>query len=77
MMDIAEGVVTEVAFEVVFRDVAVAMEIIIVMAVVDSRAERRTKGNQPLILINIADTARLLVMTFIFVGSMLESKRRR
>src|SRR2546430_1626275 len=77
MMDMVEGVVTEVDFEAVFKDAAVVVEIIVVMVVVDSKAERKIKGSLPLILINIADTARLLVMIFMFVGSMLESKRRR
>jgi hypothetical protein len=77
MMDMVEGVVVEVDFEAAFNHVAVVVEIIVVMVVVDSEAERKTKGSLPLILINIADTARLLVMIFMFVGSMLESKRRR
>jgi hypothetical protein len=77
MMDMVEGVVVEMDFEVVFKDVAVVVKIIVVMVVVDSKAERKTKGSLPLILINTADTARLLVMIFMFVRSMLESKRRK
>jgi hypothetical protein len=76
-MDMVEGMVAEVDFEAVFKDTAVVVEIIVLTVVVDSKAERKTKGSLPSILINIADTARLLVMIFMFVGSMLESKRRR